>query len=208
MTTAYADWSIILSAAVTSTALLSIQSSPAHSCACCPEPGARYSGEISLDSVDGFVRSELHRLQLAGRANLYVTACNLDCVIGIRDPQYSYDASLDRDGDRWHLKFGDKDNPDGAISFTVPSQAFEFKVDTAPDPDVVMPELYKELRLQVMVTGTGIFADGLAQQTVASFILQGAGYACMDAENYTHWRFAVHTGAADFVFFGWLAPPI
>ena len=177
---------------------------PAYSCACCADPAERHIGNIPLQD---YLIADLKRLSFGPKAALYSNTCGLECVWGIENPQDLYQMSSHLSQGVWTLDMSSGDGPNGAISFDLPAEVFEFFVDTTPDIGIRATPLYKELRLSVRAQGTGIFATGLAGQPEAQLILQGAGNHCTAAEDFTHWQFRVKSKAASFVLYGSLAQP-
>ncbi len=187
------------------TALVLLEmNAPAQSCACCAEPGERHTGTIAIDQ---YLQQDLALTQLTGPANVFVNNCDMECVVGIKDPQYDYDANLTIADGRWSLTLGKNGVMRGTISFLQPATATQFFVDTAPDQITPSARLYKELRLPVAVTGTGDFAKGLKWPALSEFILIGSGNVCTQPSNFTHWQLTVKSDDADFSLFGRLAPP-
>jgi hypothetical protein len=97
----------------------------------------------------------------------------------------------------------------GSLEFTTPKAGKRFFIDVH---DGKMgggggPLLYKELRLRVPLTGTGIFEPGMAGGPKARLVFQGRGNVCTAAEQFTHWTLVVSGPKASYVLFGALATP-
>ena len=63
----------------------------ALACACCADAGARFQDQVELGEWE---ISEISRLAPVGPAQLYQSACGLDCVGGIENPQTTYDVDI------------------------------------------------------------------------------------------------------------------
>lgn len=182
-----------------SVALASSFATQAYACACCAEPGEHTYG---AEQIDDYMYDELTQIQLQGPANLYVTACDLECVSGLEEPKYSYDITLDQTTRNWTFTFGTDGQKHGAFTFELPQNAMYFATDPAPNPNARSVVLYKEWRFNVTPVGTGIFAKSLDGNTTAQFILTGAGNYCTSVDTFTHWRFDVQNDDASFMFYG------
>lgn len=184
-------------------AFLAFSSTPALGCACCAETGAR---NIYTEDLDGFMRETLSRLTAVGKAHVYTSACGLDCVDGIRDPQTSYSLTLDSGTDHWRMIFGPRTSPVGELTFLLPQTALSFAVDTEIDTETYGSILYKELRLDVQIKGTGVFAESVTPEIPAQLILSGRGNLCVAETDFSRWRLDVRGEKASFTMFGQLEP--
>ena len=191
--------------ALSLTASLLVSATPALSCACCAEPGER---SLYTSSIDDWILEDLGRLRPASTAHLFLTACGFECVSGITNLQDTYTIDPDETLMPLQIGFTDGANGKGAITLQLPFEFEQFSVDVAPDPTVSTPTLFKEWRLQVTATGSGMFSGGLSTDTPAHLIFQGEGNACGQPEDFTHWRLDVKGPSAEFTLFGELDPPL
>jgi len=150
--------------------------------------------------LDADALAELARLAGDGSARLYVTACDLDCVSGIAEPDYELPLQIGfGDGEvRLTLKDGR-----GEMRLPVPPQATHFAADSAPLAEAMPVALYSETRLGGVIAATGIFAD--AEGAEARLVLAGRGNQCWAAGGISHWLLDVAGPRAGFRLFGRLA---
>ena len=176
-------------------------------CACCAEPGTWYTYE---QEVDEGLLGELNGLRFASVARTFLTAAGFDGVEGITNPSESYTLTRTHHGRRWDLKFKDARGRSGTLSFSVPASATTYGVDTRDGRASAGggPLLYKELRFEGALTGTGIFAAGVNKRTRFRLVLQGRGNNCTNAADYKGWTLRVFEDAPEkFAFYGQLARP-
>lgn len=179
----------------------------AMACACCTEPGARFT---AARPVDGFVGEVLASIAPIPTAHLYRDARDWDdAVVGLANPNRStrYQVSLSRADGAWVFSFRDDKGAAGRLTVRANDTVETFAVDTAPDgrdrgPDGHGPELYKEWRLRGPVTGDGMFALRTRALNHATIILHGRGLGCTDAGQFTNWTLDVAGPTARYRFFG------
>lgn len=197
----------LLRPALTAASLaLLAHASDARACACCSEPGQRIEGTAPLQAYE---KAELARLRFAKPAKLYLTAAGFDGVSGIRDPSETYETALVRQGDVWTFNLKDPKGNTGSLTFTLPAKMESFFVDLreGAQPPTTDPVLYKEWRLTVPLTATGIFKPGAAAGLTARLILHGRGNACTSAEQLKAWTLVVTGPKASYTLLGALAAP-
>lgn len=186
--------------------LMLVLAPSAQACACCAEPGTWFerSGPMA-----GFEYAELQRVRFSPVAKLYLTAGGIDTIKGIQNASGRYTLTQSRVGRRWQLMFRDARGNSGMVVFSIPRSAVTHGVDLRDGRQSGGggPLLHKEYRLAGVVSGTGIFARGMAGQPRFRLILQGRGNVCLAAGDFKHWRLEVTGPRADYAFYGSLKPP-
>lgn len=179
--------------------LLGLPASPALACACCAEKGERVTQSFARGDYED---EELSQLGDLGTAQVFTTACGLECVVGIDGEAYEYAVALSLENGEALLRMSDGS---GALRVALPPEIMSFAVDTDPLSDANHVVLYRELRMVGPVSGTGVFvaADG-AQ---AEIILAGEGNQCWSAADFSHWLLDVRGERAEFRLFGGLKQP-
>jgi hypothetical protein len=180
-------------------------------CACCAD-----AGEWSLETrtIDDYQMKELNRLTLDGVADFYTTDAWPDGVSGVAAPDGYQDGyfviSIVREQRDWKLFFKTLKGEKGALILTIPGTATFFNADTrqGPRPERSIREgLYKEIRLEGHVRGTGIFAKGIAPKTKYRLVLQGSGGGCLNVEDFYRWNLRVSGPQAGYTIYGFFAKP-
>ena len=186
------------------TALILALPMDAFACACCSDPGQRFSGMVPMEDYE---RAIFDAVAFDGPAHLHSTACGFECVRGIAEPEDTYHVTLTREGWEWRLDVtGQESGATGTLGFTLPSAFFAFVADPSPDFDHHTPVLYKERRITVALSASGLFAPAMAEGApAATFILHGQGNSCPSDADYTNWTLQVQGPAADFTLFGKLS---
>ena len=183
------------------------QARETNACGCCAEDGQRIE---TSDAWRPEERIEIDRIRFSEDVRLYMTAGDPeDYAKGIRDPFDRYTMAVSRKRDQWTMMLRDASGKTGSLVFTTPKAGERFFIDLR---DGTMgggggPLLYKELRLRVPLTGTGIFEPGMAGGAKARLVFQGRGNVCTEAEQFTHWTLVVSGPKANYVLFGALAAP-
>ncbi|QGX98179.1 hypothetical protein EI983_07760 [Roseovarius faecimaris] len=172
----------------------------ALACACCAERGERYAYQVEMG---GYERAELARLRADGAAKLFVTACGLDCVTGLTDPQLDYGVEISVDEGGVTFGFADaQGRARGGLEMAWPEGYVLSGVDTDPLSDAPDAQLYTEMRLTGTARGTGDFAsDGPLSATL---IYAGRGNMCLQAAGLTHWSIDVAGEGVNYRLFGGL----
>ena len=178
----------------------------AYACACCADPGLWSQTRARLTAAE---RAELDRIRWGGTAHTYVTQRGLDGVRGIAPPSASYSVSTARSGRRLELVFRDAKRRSGALSFLLPRTAVLFSVDPGAGrrSSGGGPLLYKEWRFEGPVTGTGVFASGMAGRPRFHLILHGRGNRCVAAADFRRFTLQVSGPRARYSLYGSLARP-
>ncbi len=187
--------------------------SPAESsfCACCADPGL---WSLENRKIDEGTMKELNRLKPDGVADFYVTDAWPDNVSGVAVPD-SYQpgyfvVSIVREQRAWKFFFKTPKGETGALVLTLPAIATFFDADIEPRQklDSKVPlVIYKEVRLEGDVRGTGIFAKGIAARTKFRLILQGRGNRCLNAEDVHRWNLRISGPQAGYTIYGSFAKP-
>ena len=173
----------------------------AQACACCTNPGQRYTGVQKLDASR---REQLGELRFNAAATLYTGERDTGDIKGIATPSSEYELHVAQEGSRWVFDFRDKNGRTGTLTLPLPDSISIFEVDPRLDAREggTGPSLYKEWIVSAKPAGTGIFAAGVRGNTRASLILHGAGNSCTDAGHFGHWTLEVKGPNADFSFIG------
>jgi hypothetical protein len=105
---------------------------------------------------------------------------------------------------KWQLTFTDSQGKTGMLSIALPKKATFFSADIHDSASGAAngPLLYKEIRLEGKVTGSGIFAKGLKSNSKYRLIIQGRGNGCQIAENYRDWNLQISSGTEFYSFHG------
>ena len=179
-------------------------------CACCADRGV---WSLETRKIEDHEMKELNRLTLNGVADFYQTDAEND-ISGVTAPEgfeYGYFViSILREQPNWKLFFKTSKGEKGALILTLPGMAtfFNADIEQGPRPEqATTVALYKEIRLEGEVRGTGIFAKGMAPKTKYRLVLQGGGNWCMRAENFYRWNLRVSGPRAKYTIYGYFARP-
>jgi len=180
-------------------------------CACCADPGM---WSLETRKIDDSTMKEFNRLKPAEAADFLTTAAWPDDVSGIAAPESLESGdlvvSIVREQRTWKFFFKTPKDEKGALVLTLPAAATFFNSDNEQRPT---PEnksavvLYKEVRLEGDVRGTGIFANGMAPRTRFRLVLQGKGNACLSADDFYRWNLRVTGPKARYTIYGFFAKP-
>ena len=189
----------------------STSKSPLPVCACCAEPGA---WDLSTRKVASDEMKELNRLALNGKADFYTTAAWPDDVSGITvpdniEPGY-FVISLVREAQDWKFFCKTSKGEKGVLILTLPGTATFFAADIespAKSEGHGSVTLYKEIRWEGSVRGTGIFAKGINPKTKFRLVLQGKGNRCPNAEDFHRWNLRISGSQAKYALYGFFAKP-
>jgi hypothetical protein len=191
-----------------------IQGTGRSFCACCADPGV---WSLETREIADHEMKELNRLMLDS-ADFYATDAWPDGVSGVSAPENPFVqsgyfiVSIVREQQNWKLFFKTSKGDKGVLVLTMPGAATFFDADLEALPkskrqNLGDPVLYKEVRLEGDVRGTGIFAKGMAPKTKYRLVLQGRGNWCMDAETFYRWNLRVHGPRAEYTVYGSFAKP-
>lgn len=180
-------------------------------CACCADPG---EWSLGTGKIDDYQMKELNRLTLDGVANFYTTDAWPDGVSGVAAPDGYQDGyfviSIVREERDWKLFFKTLKSEKGALILTIPGMATFFDADIAQGPRPerkTTAELYKEIRLEGKIRGTGIFAKGIVLKTKYRLVVQGSGNRCLTAEDFYRWNLRVSGPRAEYTIYEYFAKP-
>ena len=189
----------------------SIPSTVTPFCACCADSG---EWNLGTSKIEDYEMKELNRLTLDGVANFYTTDAWPDGVSGVTAPDGYQDGyfviSIVRVQRDWKLFFKTLKGETGALILTIPGAATFFDADIGKSPKgkhSITEGLYKEIRLEGDVRGTGIFAKGMAPKTKYRLVLQGSGNRCLNAEDFYRWNLQVSGPQAGYTIYGFFAKP-
>ena len=181
-------------ASLAALALAFLAPSPALSCACCAEPGARFSYDLKMEQSD---IEELAALREGGPARLYMDACGSECVQGISEIADSYGAQFRITDGVLQIAVA---RPAGTITMVLPTDFRQFGVDTDPLGPGYDRLLYNEFTYAGEISADGIFAP--ADRAQGMLVLAGQGNMCWSVENYSHWILQVTAPGVDFQLYG------
>ena len=68
-------------------------------------------------------------------------------------------------------------------------------------------DLYREIRFEGQVRGTGMFAKGIVPRTKFRLVLQGNGNWCLTAEDFYRWNLRISGPKAGYTIYGYFAKP-
>ncbi len=174
--------------------LLMLAPGSAVACACCADPGERSTITHAIQHA-----GDLHAaMARASKAHLFTTACGMDCIEGIANPDDLYQVTATGKAAELTLALV---GPQGAgtLHLSLPGTFTSFKVDLEPEI-TPLTTLYVERRFAVGVTGTGAFAT--EWPLVGELVLSGFGNHCEDASESTHWSLDIDQVNARFRLFG------
>lgn len=177
----------------------------AEACACCAEPGTWFQRSVKNDSGIANITGELLD-KLGDSATLYSNAAGFGRGI-LPEPQsetFKLRRMIPRSLQTW-LNFTDERGNSGRLSFNSRdlNSPTLFAVDLRERSETnSMVFLYKELRFEGTVSGSGIFGKGLASGARYRLIFQGRGNMCHDASDFKTWILQVNGANADFSFYG------
>ncbi len=176
---------------------LFLQIEAASACACCAEPGERYT---ELVEADEYIIEEFDRLTGERAAQLFLTDCGEECVLGISEFDFDYD--VDWNIEDMQLRIVSQ-APAGSIAMVLTETYDRFSVDTAPMSHKRSPSLYTEFRFTGEIRADGIFVA--AEGAKAELVLAGQTNHCWGADDLSHWILQVNGPEADFRLFGGLS---
>lgn len=166
-----------------------------YACACCANAG---EWSQTTQAISNFEFKEISSLRFGNSAKLYTTARGESD--GIASNSSKFGLSLTKKQRVWNFAFKDDKGKTGTLSITIPQRGVQFKTDLY-DTKNTDPLLYKELRLEGNVTGTGIFAQGMTRDAKYRLVLQGRGGSCFNAGDFKTWNLQVFGSKANFAFY-------
>ncbi len=183
---------------ISAIALFLINPTNAHACACCGIAGEWLEYTNSLENYD--VES-LNKLQYSPTAKLTLGGAGFDIIKGLDSQSETYTLSHSKNNRSWNFRFTDTKGKTGNLSFSLPPQKTEFGTDFYDKP-MADERLYKEVRLTGKLTGNGIFASGINNDSRYKLILQGRGNYCLSANDFKHWILQISGPRSSYSFYG------
>ena len=181
-------------------------------CACCADMGM---WELESRKIYDSEIEILNTLRLDGVALFYITPGWPDDVFGVSPPVDDLDQelviSIVREQQNWKLFFKTKAGRAGALILTMTGKATFFNADIGegPRPERRNPiSIYKEIRLEGAVRGTGIFAKGIAPKANFRLVLQGRGNRCLTVEDLQRWSLRISGPQAGYTIYGYFAKSV
>lgn len=178
-------------------------------CSCCADLGM---WELESRKIYDYEIETLNTLRLDGVALFYITAAWPEDVFGVSEPHDDLGdelvISIVREQQNWKLFFKTKAGRTGALILTLSGTAtfFDADIGEGPRPERRHPVgIYKEIRLEGEVRGTGIFAKGVAPKTKYRLVLQGMGNRCLDAAAFYRWNLRISGPQAGYTIYGYFA---
>jgi hypothetical protein len=169
----------------------------ASACACCSNDGQWFEYKKKLDSVD---LEELNGAKFAARSRLYETDAE-DAGVSLTSSEFTL--KLSRAQSKWTLALQGAEGEKGSLILSLPPSATYFGSDPRDGKaSVAGPLLYKELRMEGRVSGTGVFAKGLKPDSRYRLVLQGRGNVCMLGEDFNNWILQIYGRQVRFGFYG------
>jgi hypothetical protein len=181
-------------------ALLFVSPSATLACACCAE---EWTYSINFQAPEKYNLDLLKEMKFGPSANLFITEGE-DTVKGLNSDSEKYDLSGIFTSKTWKLNFKDEKGKNGSLSLPLPAKMLTYKVDIhdGKEDGGGGPLLYKELRFEGQVSGTGFFKSGIIAPTKYFLVFQGRGNNCDNASDFTHWQLVITGKKADYAFFG------
>ena len=174
----------------------------ALACACCAEKGERFERQIDFDYA---VINQLATLEPVQPARLFLTACGMECVVGVVDPQEAYDVVIAVGEAGVEFDFSDTEGRyRGTIGMNWPAPFTLTGVDTDPTGEGHDPALYLELQMRGKSYGTGDFAT--IQLAETELVFSGHGNMCFDPGLLDNWVLTVRDEGVDLRLFGAVEP--
>ncbi|MGB3206765.1 MAG: hypothetical protein WBB28_17405 [Crinalium sp.] len=171
-------------------------------CACCAEVGQWYERSSSINNYE---LSQIQSLKFSPEAQLYLTVPGFDVIKGLSSNSQKYTVSQSKNQRLWNLKFKDELGKTGNLTFKIPTKATFFATDAAtrsPRDSNNEPILYKEMRMEGQVSGNGIFAKGMGNDTKFRLVVQGKGNQCLNTEDFATWNLQIFGSRASYSFYG------
>jgi hypothetical protein len=174
-------------------------------CACCANYGDWFE---SKRRIPDFELDIINDLKLSAKAKRYESPDPKGLTLSDADGDFAL--SLSRKPLHWVLTFKNQKGDKGTLSLNLPRTATFFGADVHDGQagGGGGPLLYKEVRFEGRVSGTGIFAKGMKPDTRFRLVFQGRGNRCMAAEDFNNWNLRIYGKQADFAFYGTVQKPV
>jgi hypothetical protein len=168
----------------------------AAACACCSSPGQWFEYKKRLDAYD----YEVLGAPRAAKAGLVESVAEDE---GAELASSEFTLKLSRQKSKWTLALQGSEGEKGSLILTLGPSATFFGSDPRDGKTSGGggPLLYKELRLEGRVSGTGVF-KGLKPDSRFRLVLQGRGAACLEKEDLSNWSLQLYGKQTRLAFYG------
>jgi hypothetical protein len=169
----------------------------ASACACCSNEGQWFEYKKKLDKVD---LEELNGTKFAAKSRLYETDAEDE---GITLTSSDFTLKFSRAQSKWTMTLQGSEGEKGSLILNLPPSVTYFGSDPRDGKaSSAGPLLYKEVRLEGRLSGTGVFAKSLKPDSRYRLVLQGRGNVCMLAEDFNNWILQIYGRQVRFGFHG------
>jgi hypothetical protein len=170
-----------------------------YACACCSNEGDWFERKQPLES---FELEIINSLKLSAKASVYELFEPTETLEAILDG--SLTLSVTCKPSQWSFFLKTSKGEKGTLTCNLPTDATSFGVDLHDGRKSAGggPLLYKEIRLEGKVFGSGIFAKVVKPETRFRLVLQGRGNNCLMAEDFHAWNLRVYDKQTDFALYG------
>jgi hypothetical protein len=167
-------------------------------CACCSNAGQWFEDKGPLDEN---AREVINQAKLSAKAHAYESSGEDE---GIDVKSSDFTLKLSRLQSKWTMTLQGTQGDKGTLTLNLSPTATVFGAD--PRDGKVSngggPLLYKEVRLEGRISGTGVFAKSIKPDSRFRLVLQGRGNACVLAEDFNNWVLQIYGKQARFGFYG------
>lgn len=167
-------------------------------CACCANEGEWFENKKALESFESYA---INQAKISAKVQMYEGAADPQ---GIASTDGDFTLKLSRARSKWTMALQNKKGEKGNLTLSLPSTVTSYGVDPRDGRPGGGggPLLYKELRLEGRVSGTGIFAKGIKPDTRFRLVLQGRGNMCLDSEDFNSWILQIYGKQTRYSFYG------
>jgi hypothetical protein len=167
-------------------------------CACCSNAGQWFEQKRPLDENE---RDVINEAKLSAKAQFYESSGEDE---GIAVKSSDFTLKFSRVQSKWTMTLQGTEGDKGTLTLNISPTATVFAAD--PRDGKVSngggPLLYKEVRLEGRISGTGVFAKSIKADSRFRLILQGRGNACLLAQDFSNWVLQIYGKQARFGFYG------
>jgi hypothetical protein len=167
-------------------------------CACCSNAGQWFEQKRALDENE---IDTINQAKLSAKAHLYESSGEDE---GIAVMSSDFTLKLSRIQSKWTMTLQGTEKEKGTLTLNISPTATIFATD--PRDGKISngggPMLYKEVRLEGRVSGTGVFAKGIKPDSRFRLVLQGRGNACLLDQDFSNWVLQITGKQARFGFYG------
>ncbi len=170
----------------------------ASACACCANWGDWHEQKRPLSASE---RDIVHQIKLSAKPKVLESSGGQTAIVSTED---DFTLRLSRTPSKWTMALQNQKGEKGTLTLSVPQTATLFGTDPQDGKTGGGggPLLYKEVRLEGRVIGTGIFAKGIKPDSRFRLILQGRGNHCMAVEDFNSWTLQINSRRIGFGFYG------